>query len=264
MVTDVDFNPKIAIIILIIFKMETKQIKEFIKSVVPDMDHDFVVGFAYIGGLLNGELTEYNYCIVIGKKLDDKILDSIKDAPTHEYLGLYDSTNKDLHELSLKLSGFLGSKKIPHLVIKPTGISQDTKNYDPDTLTYYFSHKMAATRAGLGWIGKTALMVTEKFGPRVRFVSLLLKEPLEKNGIPIEKSVVPVEKSLCGNCKICVEECPAGAGSGMQWDIHIGRDSFFDAYACKNKCRELSLKKLGRNITICGICVKVCPIGRQM
>ncbi len=242
--------------------METDQIEEFIKSVVPDMENDFVIGFAYMGGLLEGELTEYNYCIVIGKKLDDNIIDSMEDAPTIEYFNLYDNTNKELHELSLKLSGFLDCRKIPHLVIKPTGISQDTKNYDPDMLTYYFSHKMAATRAGLGWIGKTALMVTEKFGPRVRFVSVLLKESLTKNGVPIKKTTVPLEKSLCGNCSICVEECPAGAGSGRQWDIKTGRDSFFDAFACRDKCRELSLKNLGRNITICGICVKVCPIGR--
>jgi epoxyqueuosine reductase len=242
--------------------MEIKQIEEFIKSVVPDVENDFVIGFAYMGGLLEGELADYNYCIVIGKKLDDKILDSIKDAPTQGYLELYDSTNIELHEFSLKLSGFLDSRKIPHLVIRPTGILQDTKNYNPDTLTYYFSHKMAATRAGLGWIGKTALMVTGKFGPRLRFVSLLLKKPLEKNGILIEKSVVPIEKSLCGNCSICVDECPAGAGSGRLWDIHTNRDSFFDAFACRSKCRELSLKNLGRNITICGICVKVCPMGR--
>ena len=133
---------------------------------------------------------------------------------------------------------------------------------DGEIKDYYFFHKMAATWEGIGWIGKTALMVTEKFGPRVRFVSVLLKEPLEKNGIPMEKSVVPVEKSLCGNCSICVEECPAGAGNGRLWDIHTSRDSFFDAYACMNKCRELCLKNLDRNITICGICVKVCPVGR--
>jgi epoxyqueuosine reductase len=65
-----------------------------------------------------------------------------------------------------------------------------------------------------------------------------------------KKTTFPVEKSLCGNCSICVEECPAGAGSGRLWDIHTGRDSFFDAFACKNKCRELSLKSMGKNITI--------------
>src|SRR5665647_1254262 len=117
--------------------MEIEQIKEYIESVVPDMEKDFVIGFSYMGGLLDGELTDYNYCIVIGKKMDYKILDSIKDVPTQEYLDLYDSTNKELHELSIKLSGFLYSKKIPHLVIKPTGISQDIKNYNTDTLTYY-------------------------------------------------------------------------------------------------------------------------------
>jgi epoxyqueuosine reductase len=244
--------------------MRTEQIEEFIKSVVSDIENDFVVGFAYMGGLLGEKLKDYNYCIVIGKKLDYKIIDSIKDTPTPEYFDLYDRTNKELRELSLKLSGYLESKNMPHLIIMPSGITQDTKNYNSDTLTYYFSHKMAATRAGLGWIGKTALMITEKFGPRVRFASVLLQEPLEKNGVPIEKSVVPVEKSLCGNCRICVEECPAGAGSGREWDIETGRDSFFNAYACMNKCRELSLNNLGKNITICGICVKVCPkTGKQ-
>src|SRR5665647_430295 len=59
-------------------QMETEQIKEYIESVVPDMEKDFVIGFAYMGGLLDGELTDYNYCIVIGKKMDYKILDSIK------------------------------------------------------------------------------------------------------------------------------------------------------------------------------------------
>jgi epoxyqueuosine reductase len=241
--------------------METKQIEKFIKSVVPDMENDFVIGFAFMGRLLKGKLKDYSYCIVIGKKMDDRIINSIIDAPTPEYFDLYDSTNKELNELSIKLSGFLDSKNISHIIIKPAGIMLDSKNYNPETLTYYFSHKMAATRAGLGWIGKTALMVTKKFGPRVRFVSVLLKEPLEKTGIPIEKSVVPVEKSQCGNCDICIERCPARAGNGKEWAAGINRDSFFNAHACMDKCRELSMIGLGKNATVCGICVKVCPQG---
>jgi len=31
--------------------METEQIKKFIKSVVPDVENGFVIGFAFIGGL---------------------------------------------------------------------------------------------------------------------------------------------------------------------------------------------------------------------
>jgi epoxyqueuosine reductase len=241
--------------------MEAEKIENFLKSIIPDMENDFVVGFAFMDRLLKGELKDYKYCIVIGKKMDGRIIDTITDVPTPEYFDLYESTNKELHELSMKLSGFLDNKSIPHIIIKPTGIMLDSKYYNPQTLTYYFSHKMAATRAGLGWIGKTALMVTRKFGPRVRFMSVLLKEPLEKNGLRIEKSVAPIEKSQCGNCNICVEICPAGAGKGIEWTAGMRRDSFFNAYACMDKCRELSLKSLNKNITICGICVKACPLG---
>jgi len=39
--------------------METEQIKKFINSVVPDVENDFVIGFAFMGGLLEGEQKYY-------------------------------------------------------------------------------------------------------------------------------------------------------------------------------------------------------------
>ena len=240
--------------------VEILKIEEFLDSLVPDMKENLIVGFASMKGLLEAGLKKYDYCIVIGKKLDDAIVDGIEDGPTPDYLALYNRTNTELYNIGSGLSQQLFSLKIQNLLIKPTGITRDVKNYDPETLTYYFSHKMAATRAGLGWIGKTDLLVTRKFGPRVRFVSVLLDEPLQKNGIPLENFVRPVEKSECGKCRICVEKCPAGAGSGKEWDINTKRDSFFNARACMKKCRKLSHKNLGKKETICGICVKVCPV----
>ncbi len=242
--------------------LEISELEGILNTLVPDMKDSLVVGYADMRGLINKELDEYEYCIVVGKKLDDSILENLKDGPTPEYLGLYNSTNAELHQIGLRISDYLTLKKMPNQIIKPTGISKDVKNYNSRTLTYYFSHKMAATRAGLGWIGKTDLLVTEKFGPRVRFVSVLLKGPLVKNGIPIEDFIIPVVESRCGDCNICVKLCPAGAGSGREWDINTERDSFFDAYSCMKKCRELSHRNLGKNETICGICVKVCPAGK--
>jgi epoxyqueuosine reductase QueG len=214
-------------------------------------------------GLLKGDLAGFGYCIVVGRKLDDEIIDAIDSGPTHKYFELYNRVNEELGQTGQKLSGYLTSKNITNKLIRPTGVTKDVRNYNGTTLTYYFSHKMAATRAGIGWIGKTDLLVTEKFGPRVRFVSVLLKEPLYKSGVPIEEFVKPFVEGQCGSCEICVEACPAGAGSGMQWNTGTSRDKFFNAYACMKKCKELSLKNLGREETICGICVKVCPVGKQ-
>lgn len=242
--------------------IDTKELEEILSSKVPDIENSLIIGYANMIGLLSGDLKDYQYCIVVGKKLDDTIIDTIENGPTLQYHELYNRVNAELYQISLEISDYLNFKEISNRLIKPTGVSKDVKNYNPETLTYYFSHKMAATRAGLGWIGKTDLMVTEKFGPRVRFVSVLLKDCIQKNGIPIEKFVVPIIKSRCGSCNICIKLCPAKAGSGKEWDINTGRDSFFNAYSCMEKCRELSLKNLGKDETICGICVKVCPVGK--
>ena len=61
---------------------------------------------------------------------------------------------------------------------------------------------MVATRAGLEWIGKTDLLITKKFGPRLRLTSILLKDRV----IPESKHI---DISRCGTCNICVEICPA-------------------------------------------------------
>ncbi|MGM0365009.1 MAG: 4Fe-4S double cluster binding domain-containing protein [Actinomycetota bacterium] len=242
--------------------IDITELEGILNSRFQDIEESFVLGYANMKNLLSGDLKKYEYCIVLGKKLDDKVIDTIENGPTPRYYELYNRVNIELYQIGLELSGYLDSRKISNKLIKPTGISKDVKNYNPETLTYYFSHKMAATRAGLGWIGKTDLMVTEKFGPRVRFVSVLLEECIQKNGIPIEKLVIPVTESRCGNCNICIELCPAGAGSGKEWDINKDRDAFFDAFSCMEKCKKLSLKNLGKNETICGICVKTCPVGK--
>jgi len=56
------------------------------------------------------------------------------------------------------------------------------------TLRYPFSHKLAATRSGIGWIGKTDLLITSRFGPRVRLASILTAVNISQIGVPINES----------------------------------------------------------------------------
>jgi epoxyqueuosine reductase QueG len=113
---------------------------------------------------------------------------------------------------------------------------------------------MVATRAGLGWIGKTDLLISKDFGPRLRLVSLLLKQKPECESMP-------VDKSRCGKCTVCVEKCPARAANGKLWNVHVHRDDFFDARKCREKCGELAMERLHVSVRICGMCVAVCPVG---
>lgn len=156
------------------------------------------------------------------------------------------SIQKDLHAV-----------KINSIPIKPT-ISLGSSDYSKylKSLSYDISHKMVATRAGLGWIGKTDLLISNRFGPRLGLVTILLdRDP----GI----TAIPIEKSKCGNCNTCVEKCPAQAANGMLWNTKIHRDKFFNAFKCKEKCGELAKQRLNVDERICGLCVSVCPIGKK-
>lgn len=220
-------------------------------------NEDFIYGFANLKGLIPDEYKEYQTGISIGKRLNDKITDSIKNGPTLEYFNHYGEMNCELNKLSTSICKELKKKNINCISIVPTvpSTSDEFKPYLKD-LRYKVSHKMIATRAGLGWIGKTDLFISKDFGPRVRLVSILIDRPVKI----IQQTI---DKSRCGNCEICVKRCPAQAANGSLWDINTDRDLFFDAHKCREKCGELAKLLLNKDSRICGICVSVCPLGKN-
>ena len=216
---------------------------------------NYLYGFADLTGLLEIKFSGFNYGISIGQKLDDDIVDKVINGPTMEYYSHYRQANADLALLSERISGDLHKNDIECFNISPTVSISDLDTTYFKTLRTDLSHKMVATRAGLGWIGKTDLFISKEFGPRLRLVSILLKAP-------VKSKIKPVDISRCGNCNICVEICPAKAASGKLWDITVDREDFFDPWKCRNQCAEFGRSKLGMDARICGICVAACPIGR--
>lgn len=219
----------------------------------PDL---YEVGYASLSGLLNSPYSKYLFGISLARKLDDAILDEIASGPTESYLELYHSVNNELNSKTHEIAELLKENNIDALPVKAT---VDDKELDAEywkTLRYSFSHKMVATRAGIGWIGKTDLLISKRFGPRVRLASILTSERVAETGDPIDKS-------RCGRCRICVERCPAKAATGKMWSIAVDRNEFFDPFKCREHCLQISSKNLKRKITLCGICVSVCPKGRK-
>lgn len=218
---------------------------------------DFIFGFADLQGLISSKFGSYQYGISIGRKLEDKVIDKLDNGPTVGYYNYYKLINKELAELTRKIQSDLLKTGMDSMIIPPT-IPIGGKGYEKytRTLTYDISHKLVATRAGLGWIGKTDLFISNSFGPRLRLVTILLKQKPDHVG-------VPVEKSKCGKCNICVVKCPAKAANGKLWDITTHRDEFFDAIKCMDKCGELAKQRLNVNVRICGQCVCVCPLGKK-
>ena len=59
-------------------------------------------------------------------------------------------------------------------------------------------HKTVATRAGIGWIGKSALLVTEQYGSMIRISSILTDAPLE-TAVPV-RSAMSIKETVVAYC----------------------------------------------------------------
>lgn len=125
---------------------------------------------------------------------------------------------------------------------------------DEESLIAPFSFKFAAVHAGMGWIGKNGVLVTEEYGPRVRLAAVLVKYPL-----PAGK---PIRRCRCDkSCSLCMDACPYNALKSVLWNIHMHREELIDYHLCNLK-RSQFISRLGRK-NACGLCIAVCPLGLQ-
>jgi epoxyqueuosine reductase len=229
-------------------------IEKIIRSHLHPAD-EFVWGFADLTGLLDPKFSGFNYGISIGRHLDNNIVGGITHGPTAEYYSHYKKINGDLSLLISEIANDLKKSGIESITIPPSVSTDELDTIYSKTLRTDLSHKMVATRAGLGWIGKTDLLITKKFGPRLRLASILLKEHPGKTSKPINKS-------RCGGCNLCSEACPATAANGKKWDITVLREEFFDPWKCRDQCAEFGRIMFLSEARVCGICVEVCPFGK--
>lgn len=205
-----------------------------------------LVGFADLGSIAPDIRYNLPVGISIAVALAPDIIAGIKDGPNWQYYNEYKRVNNLLDTLGRFAVRFLQEKrqKARWLAATNTGINWET-------LSTQLPHKTIATRAGLGWIGKCALLVTEEFGSAVRLTTVLTDAEL-----PIGESV---DISRCGDCSACVDACPGHAISGINWSAGTPRDSIYDAFACIKTARELGKFRKGVYDNICGICIAVCP-----
>lgn len=178
-----------------------------------------------------------------------RIIRQITKGPTVEYDHEYVRLNKLLLKTGKEIAEFIGSLGFYALTLEAT-----VRKLNMETLTVTLPHKTSATLAGLGWIGKSALLVTKKFGSAIRFTTILTDLPLETGD--------PVTESECGECDICYVKCPAKAISGKKWTRGLKREEFYDAFACREKAKEQS-DAIHINNTICGICIANCPYTKK-
>jgi epoxyqueuosine reductase QueG len=184
--------------------------------------------------------------IALVARLDPAAMAGVEVAPTPAYYADYERVNALLDTAAAALVTALRADGHAAQAVSATIYEDDVEDWGDAGV---FAHKTAATRAGLGWIGKTALFVSPQFGPWVRLATVFTDAALAPGA--------PVEESLCGACRDCVDACPAGAGRDVLWRAGMARDELYDEKACEAQT-ELH-DDLG---SLCGACLAVCPYGR--
>ncbi len=103
---------------------------------------NYIFGYADMSGLLDKKYQKFNSAISIGRKLNFKIIDSLKDGPNQQYHVHYHEINHKLTKICLKITQILNKANIDHLAIQPTFKDEELDENIKKTLRTDFSHKM--------------------------------------------------------------------------------------------------------------------------
>ena len=198
-----------------------------------------------------GEMVaQFPRAVSIGVMMPSEIVDQIVRQDDRTALIAYRSHSYDilnirLNQIASRLAGLL--QREGHRAF-PIAAAERANGEDMYGL---LSHKLAAHLAGLGWIGKSCLLVTPEVGPRVRWASILTDAPLEA-GQPMAER--------CGTCTVCVDACPPRAFTGRNFRPDEPREARYDACKCHVYLRW---RKEQVDVRVCGMCVYACPHGRK-
>jgi len=167
--------------------------------------------------------------------------------------GLYDDSTEDVYafprltKIASRVCYFIEQEGF-----KARAIAADERIEEKPPLLWKgeISHKAVAKAAGLGWIGKSLLLVTPEFGPRVCLTTVLTDMPLA-TGSPVENA--------CGKCTRCIVACPAKALRERIFEDHPeSLEEVLDVGSCDTR-----VENRPKGVDLCFECALACPKGRR-
>ncbi len=179
--------------------------------------------------------------IVIGIPIQQTVLDT---APSIAYRHLYSTVNTMLDQCAQRIAMELISEGFRAVAIPRDGYHGISGLMErPDA---FFSHRHSAYLAGLGSFGQNNVILTRRYGPRIRFTSVITSAELPAGN--------PSGEDLCIGCGLCMEACPSKAIPDSPYPLGI---------TDKPACVAESARLAAMSISPCGRCISVCPVGKE-
>lgn len=111
--------------------------------------------------------------------------------------------------------------------------------------------------AGVGFIGRNNMIITEKYGSYVFLGEIITDLEIEcEDKRSFEE--IPLHKE-CGDCKVCYGECPTKAINGHRKNSNI----CLSYITQKKDISEKEIKLLKGNVFGCDFCQKKCPYNER-
>ncbi|EGO61890.1 4Fe-4S dicluster domain-containing protein [Acetonema longum] len=180
--------------------------------------------------------------IVIGVPV---LLPILETTPSINYVEQYNTANILLDQIAYRLAVHLNDRGHGSMFFPRDGYGDIKILIEKPKAS--FSHVFAGKYAGLGTIGFNHTLLTEQYGPRVRYASVFTSLALE--GGPI------LTRELCTQCRDCQKVCPSQAFTPREGQVI----SAMDKVACAKHHAQIRDERRFP----CGICIKVCPIGKD-
>ena len=189
--------------------------------------------------IFRGKFTLFRYALVVSQEMKKDKIDQAPEFPAgQEVMRVYGSLGLVVNEIAR----WLRKRGVRCQSNHPIGGLVNTPSL--------------AGKAGMGWQGRSGLLVTPEYGPRVRLAPVFIEHKYFEFTDNREHDWI---EDHCELCQRCEKECPTQAIYSKKI-VNIDNMPGIGAMGTcidREKCFEYFLKTLG-----CSVCVKVCPFSR--
>lgn len=116
--------------------------------------------------------------------------------------------------------------------------------------------RSAASRAGIGWIGKNTCVINQELGSWLLLGVIITSLPVAED-LPVDIAV-----DRCGSCTRCIDACPTQALVAPR-EMDASRCIAYLTIEKKGAIAEELREPMGRQVFGCDICQDVCPWNRR-